>query len=186
MHDFPEPKPKWKTFRRVVLRTIFAFPLICYLSMLTFALFGGEAVSNAAIPIPPDSDLVFRQTESTYLWDEMLRTFTHPDSPEAVREWFIDRGISMTPIPLGDNESIAYDEFYSTPPMGGVHSPSAMMELHTWSALLATGWYDDVLPRCQYVRIYKSDETLPEGFPSGLIAEDKTVFEIRTCWPSRW
>lgn len=158
-------------------------PVLCYGSMWLFARYGGEWATSSDIPIPENSRFIIATYGEGY-YQELNRLFIHDDSPENLRQWFIDNGIYMTPIPLDfEGESILeYDGYYGTTSL--LHRRSGWQELHKWSAVLTAKWWDDITPTCQAIYVYHSHEAASRDFPDADIPQSGTPIMIRTCWPN--
>jgi hypothetical protein len=158
-------------------------PVLCYGSMWLFARYGGEWATASDIPIPENSRLVITTYGDSY-YRTLNRLFIHDDSPENLRQWFIDNGISMTPIPLDfEGESVLeYDDYYGTTSL--FHLRSGWQELHDFAARYTSDWWGDFTPTCQAVLVYQSVEAVLSDFPEVDIPTEGTLFMIRTCWPN--
>ncbi len=159
--------------------------VLCYSSLWMFARYGGEWATSSDMPIPENSRFIMA-TYTTYEdshYQSLSRLFINHDSPENLRQWFIDKGISMTPIALDfDSESvIEYDGYYGT--IALLYPRSHWQELHDFAARYTSDWWSDVLPSCHAVYVYYSMEAVSRDFPDADIPRSGTLIMIRTCWP---
>ncbi|MCA0455545.1 MAG: hypothetical protein LCI00_16340 [Chloroflexi bacterium] len=160
-----------------------AIPAVCFGSMWLFARFGGEWATAAELPVPPDSQLLRVIYEDDYAYRDKTSVYAHPSPPEALREWFVQAGISMSPIPLNMEKTsfIQYDNYYGTPTP--FHLGSSLSRLHATATMFTHGWFEDFTADCQAVRVYKSIALAAEDFPDLKFGNATSIFAITNCWP---
>ncbi|GAB4530282.1 MAG: hypothetical protein OHK0046_50770 [Anaerolineae bacterium] len=148
-----------------------------------FARYGGEWATSSDIPIPENSRLIVTTYDDGY-YRSLSRLYINADSSENLRQWFIDRGVYMTPIPLDlEGESfIEYDGYYGTTSL--FHLRSGWQELHDSAARYTSDWWSDFTPTCQAVYVYHSIEAASRDFPDADLPQSGTPIMIRTCWPN--
>jgi hypothetical protein len=182
----PEKSSKLLYRRRgckILLLAIFLMPAWCYAVLWLYARFGGEWAT--AFPVPPDSRLIASIYQPDYRYTNKTSIYANQSTPEALREWFVDSGVAMTPIPLNAEGTsfIESDKFYGTPyPYYRFASDGSM--LHRFAATITHGWFDDMMPNCQRVRVYKSISLAANDFPTIDFRNAETVFSVTTCWPN--
>ncbi len=166
----------------ILLVVVLAIPAVCFGSMWLFARFGGEWATAAELPVPPDSQLLRVTYEDGYKYRNKTSIYGHQSSPEILREWFDQAGISMSPIPLNMEKTrfIQYDTYYGTP--SPFHVGSSLGMLHITASLLTHGWYEDFMAECQAVRVYKSLGLAADDFPDLQTGNATSVFVIMNCW----
>lgn len=166
-----------------LLLIMLAIPVVCFGSMWLFARFGGEWATAADLPVPPDSQLLRVIYEDDYAYRNKTSIYSHLSSAEALREWFDNAGISMSPIPLNMEMTsfIQYDNYFGTP--SPFHLGSSLSTLHATAAMFTHGWFEEMLPDCQSVRVYKSLAFAADDFPDLQTANATTIFAITNCWP---
>ncbi len=150
--------------------------------MWLFARFGGELATSGDLPIPDGSRLAANRYEAGYAYMTKLSLYFNDANAEELRQWYVDTGINMSPIPL-DLEGatfIEYDDYYGTP--SPFHIRSTLQSLHLSSVYLTSQWYDEMAPDCQAIQVYKNGETV-STFPAMSIPEGYTAIVITTCWP---
>lgn len=177
--DNAKKRPRWKTCLLIAL----LMPAICYGAMWVFARFGGELVTSADLPVPEGSQFVM-STYSDGYYTQKSTLYTYPSTPEALREWFIQAGFSMSPIPLDFEHTrfIDYPNYYGTTNL--FHVSSLPQVLHKWSVYLTSGWFDEMVRQCQAIHVYKNTSATAIDFPEITIPEGVTAFVITTCWPN--
>jgi hypothetical protein len=165
----------------VLLAIMLLSPLVCYGAVWLFARFGGDLATSGDLPVPDGSQFVVAVYEDDY-YDQKHSIYLSQSSPEELREWFIQAGFGMTPIPL-DMEGksvIDYDNYYGTP---GIYSPiSAPQMLHMYSVALISGVFDDGSIDCQDIRVYTNRAALASDFGFNDIPDGRTAFVTTTCW----
>jgi len=157
-------------------------PILCFASMWLFARYGGEWATSRSIPIP-DSSIFQVAIHEHGFYSKRISFYTHVSSPEILREWFIDAGIPLSPIPLNleGTSFIENDNYYHPPPLFNMQSP--LDELHDLSARYTTGWWSDFTKSCHSVRVYKNNDAVAHDYPEvDLSAAEDTIFVIITCW----
>lgn len=157
-------------------------PILCFSSMWLFARYGGEWATSRSIPIPDNS--VFQVAIYQHdFYSRKTSFYTHPNSPEALRQWFIDAGISLTPIPLNleGTSVMENDNYYYTPPLFQMQSP--LDELHDLSARYTSNWWSDFTKSCNSVAIFTNNDAIAHNYPEVDLSEvEDTIFVIFTCW----
>ncbi|MCA0457797.1 MAG: hypothetical protein LCI00_27780 [Chloroflexi bacterium] len=167
----------------ILLVIVLAIPVVCFGSMWLFARIGGEWATAADLPVPPDSQLLRVIYEDDYAYRNKTSIYGHLSSAEALREWFDNAGIAMSPIPLNMEKTsfIAYDNYYGTP--SPFHLGSSLSRLHETASLFTHGWFEDFTADCQDVRVYKSLALAGEDFPDLQFGNATSIFAITNCWP---
>lgn len=159
-------------------------PILYFSSIWIFAHYGGEWATSNDIPIPENSQFHIATYEHKF-YSLKNSFYTSNDSPEEIRQWFIDSGISMSPIQLDLEGSsfIEYDDYYQTLPLFQMRS--MLQELHDSSVRYVTPWWSDFTVSCQLVRVYKNHSAFLDAFPEinlTSVSVDSTIFLVRTCW----
>ncbi|QPC82671.1 hypothetical protein G4Y79_23790 [Phototrophicus methaneseepsis] len=163
-----------------LLILIVGIPVFCYGSMWLFAQFGGEWASSIDLPIAPDSEFVSSTyDEGWYVYKTTI--YTNQATPEELRQWYIQNGITLSPIPLNleGTEVIDYETYYGT--MSHTYM-SEMHNLYNFAAALTHGWFDEIINACQSVRVYKNTEFARDAFPELTFPDDATIYSLTTCW----
>jgi hypothetical protein len=107
--------------------------------------------------------------------------YTNQATPEELREWYIQNGINLSPIPLNveGTEVIDYETHYGTMS----HSYwSEMHRLYNLAAMFTHGWWDEIINACQSVRVYKNTEFARDAFPKLTFQDGTTIYSLTTCW----
>jgi hypothetical protein len=166
---------------RLFLVTL-AFPILCWMSLWVFAHFGGEWVSSSAVPIPPDSRILEIDYDQGYSYVIRSILYENTTSPEELREWFIQHGMYMTPIPLDMEHTrfIDFETYYGFPV--GYSSMSTLQEHHYFASTLTHGWWEDFLPTCQTIRVYKDASFAQTEYPNLQFSSRVSVFGVSVCW----
>jgi hypothetical protein len=184
--DKTQPR-KWLRRRRCVfwILNILISCGVCYVLMWLFARFGGEWATRYDIPVPGSARLITTKYTSSSYGDyvEKLSLFISQSTPEEIREWFVQSGIGMTPILLDADRNTYIDQpdYYFEPPL--YYHQTSFGELHRISAFITAGWWEDFIPHCQRVRIYRNDAAAAVDFPGYIVPEGYTAFMVSTCWP---
>lgn len=111
--------------------------------------------------------------------------YIHADEPEKVRQWYINMGFSITPIPLNmeGTSFIDYEDFFGTPRLPNIYSETLPKQLHQLTVWLTSRWFNETLPYCENIEIYKQAGTTVPDFPEISIPAEHTAIVLITCWP---
>jgi hypothetical protein len=150
--------------------------------MWLFARYGGELATSGDLPVPEGSEFIAAVYEHKY-YAQKHSLYLSRSTPEELREWFIQAGFSMTPIPLDtEGESlIDYDDYYGTPGIYS-HSFSAPQMLHMYSVYFVSGWFDDGSIDCQDIRVYTNNAAIQSDYSFNEVPAGMTAVVITTCW----
>ena len=183
--DQEEKRKKSSSRRRgcvVLLLIILLLPSLCYGSMWLFALVGGEWATSSDLPLPPNSRFLGSTYEDGYAYRSKNSLYANQSTPEELREWFVQENIFMSPIPLNLEKTrfIEYDHYFGT--ASPFHRSSFLQQLHSSAAFLTHGWFDEMAPDCQQVRVYKDATFAAQDFPDIDISNATSVILLTTCW----
>jgi hypothetical protein len=151
-----------------------------------FARYGGDWAMRDQLPVPPDSqqiDVLYSNAEF------IMKTvfYTHDGSPETLRDWFIDQGITLSSTGVyRDYEASSNENAYF---VLGYEVETSSRKMHrdairrTHPELL---WIGDIQAGCGGWTIFRTEEGLKKLFPQVTleVPADKTVFALHTCWPN--
>lgn len=182
----PTEKRKKRPRRRrgciILLVIVLLSPALCYGAMWLFARFGGEWATAGDLPARVGSQFITATYDDGY-YTQKHSLYIYPSTPEELREWFIQAGIGMTPILL-DRERNSYidnPDYYMQPPL--FHMRTTFQEIHQRAVYLTSRWWDDFMPNCQGIRVYKNNAAAIRDFPGSTVPAGLTAFVITTCWP---
>jgi|GEM_PF-1374585 len=162
----------------------------CYGGMWVFARYGGEWVMSDQIPIPPESQLIHVDyREGPYKAKTSI--YFHTWTPDMLRDWFIQEGISLTPIlyidydpyskaSSGQEKYFEYDDHYSTMEAGRHYT--LRQQLHI-IALLTTNWFEEMTYCYCGLSVYKTKEAFLKYYPDLVLPERMSAFSVSFSWP---
>jgi hypothetical protein len=178
-------KPKRRNRRGCIIAgvVLLLIPALCYSSMWLFARHGGEWAASGDIPIPDNSQFVKAIYEDDF-YTKKQSLYLHHAAPEELRGWFVVQGIGLTPIALNFEKTkfIDHPDFYGRPPT--FRHNTFLSQIQELSAAITAGLFDEMIPECQDVRVYKNHAAAVRDFPDLNLPTDKTLFVISTCWPN--
>jgi hypothetical protein len=163
-----------------------ASPFLCFTSFWLFAHLGGEWAGTSVLPVPPNSNLLSVSYEACFQSSAYAcRTdiYSHFSTLEELREWFIHSGIPFTPIAL-DIEGTSFidnENYYYQGPL--FHRSNALLDFHFIASMVTHGWYQEMMPNCQSIRLYKSTTAALNEYPELELSSNLVVFSITNCWP---
>ena len=168
-----------------VLLILIAIPVLTKLSCYGFARFGGEWATANVLPVHPESVYMGAIYEDGFAYRIKYSIYNSALSADDLRTWYIDRFISLTPIPytdyLGNSKTLESDGYYGT--TWAFDRSDPLQELHKVSAWFS-GWFDEMARSCQSIRVYYDLEIFKQDYPE--IQSDSliTPYVVGTCWPN--
>jgi hypothetical protein len=151
-----------------------------------FARYGGDWAMSDQIPVPPDS----QQIDVLYANAEFIMKtvfYTHDGSPETVRDWFIEQGITLSSTGVyreyeaSSNEDAYFVLGYEVDTSGRKMHRDAIHRTHP-----ELYWIGDIQAGCGGWTVFRTEDGLKKLFPQVPldVPAGKTIFAIHTCWPN--
>jgi hypothetical protein len=160
--------------------------LVVYGVIELFARYGGDWAMSDQIPVPPDSqhiNVLYANAEF------VMKTvfYSHNGSPETLRDWFVDQGVSLSSTGVyreyeaSSNEDAYFVLGYEVNTSGREMHRDAIRRTHP-----ELNWIGDIQAGCGGWTVFKTIEGAQDRFPQVNldVPAGKTVFAIHTCWPN--
>ena len=88
------------------------------------------------------------------------------------------------PCPYEDKIShiLNMSQYFKSAPLYYWDTPSR--DLHKWSAIITSDWFDEMVMFCQGVKVYKASDMALADFPDAKNPPGMTALATTNCWPN--